>query len=180
MERSSEATPESKSASPRVAGALLRYMAPIFVGAFLLFQVQPIIARCILPWFGGTPSVWTTCMLFFQILLLGYAYAHLVVSRRAPRAQAVVHTRPGRSSRSSSWRRGSGALRSSPASRGSRSRPQSRSGISSLLAVTVGLPYLVLATTSPLLQAWFSRRFRTARPTGSTPSRTSVRSWPRC
>ena len=69
-----------------------RYVVPIFVGAFLLFQVQPIIARYILPWFGGTPSVWTTCMLFFQILLvLGYGYSHLIVTRLRPGRQAAVH-----------------------------------------------------------------------------------------
>ena len=54
----------------------------IFIGAFLLFQVQLILAKGILPWFGGTPSVWTTCMLVFQCLLLaGYAYSHLLVNR---------------------------------------------------------------------------------------------------
>ena len=68
-----------------------RYAVPVFLGAFLLFQVQPLIARHLLPWFGGTPAVWTTCMLFFQVLLLlGYAYAHLLVSSLKPRAQAVV------------------------------------------------------------------------------------------
>src|SRR3984957_15081520 len=61
------------------------------LGAFLLFQVQPLISKFILPWFGGAPAVWTTCMLFFQILLFGgYAYSHLLVSRLAPRGQAVV------------------------------------------------------------------------------------------
>ena len=58
----------------------------IFVSAFLLFQVQPMIGKFILPWFGSTPGVWTTCMLFFQLLLLaGYTYAHLIVSWLAPR-----------------------------------------------------------------------------------------------
>src|SRR5688500_607649 len=64
----------------------------IFAGAFLLFQVQPLIGKYILPWFGGSPGVWTTCMLFFQMLLLGgYAYAHTVSRRLQPRTQAVVH-----------------------------------------------------------------------------------------
>ena len=53
---------------------MLRYAVPLFLAAFLLFLVQPMIARVILPWFGGAPSVWTTCMLFFQVLLVaGYA-----------------------------------------------------------------------------------------------------------
>src|SRR6476646_9346971 len=64
----------------------------IFIGAFLLFQVQPLIGKSILPWFGGTPGVWTTCMLFFQLLLFaGSAYAHLTSTFLRPRAQAIVH-----------------------------------------------------------------------------------------
>ena len=61
------------------------------LGAFLLFQVQPVISKFILPWFGGSPGVWTTCMLFFQMVLFGgYSYAH-VLSRRKPLTQAWVH-----------------------------------------------------------------------------------------
>ena len=57
---------------------MLTYAITIFIGAFLLFQVEPLLARYILPWFGGTPAVWITCMLFFQLLLVaGYAYSHL-------------------------------------------------------------------------------------------------------
>src|SRR5262245_34894715 len=64
----------------------------IFLGAFLLFQVQPLIGKFILPWFGGSPAVWTTCMLFFQIVLLaGYAYAHALSRFLKPRAQAILH-----------------------------------------------------------------------------------------
>ena len=63
------------------------YAATIFLSAFLLFQIQPMISKAILPWFGGTPAVWTTCLLFFQSLLFaGYAYAHFSntwLSRRA-------------------------------------------------------------------------------------------------
>src|SRR6185295_10697214 len=56
---------------------MLAFAATILLSAFLLFQLQPIVAKAILPWFGGAPAVWTTCMLFFQSLLLaGYAYAH--------------------------------------------------------------------------------------------------------
>ena len=68
------------------------YALTIFTGAFLLFQVQPLIGKYILPWFGGGPGVWTTCMLFFQVLLLGgYAYAHFTSRWLKPRAQAIVH-----------------------------------------------------------------------------------------
>ncbi|MFT6617861.1 MAG: hypothetical protein ACJASX_000748, partial [Limisphaerales bacterium] len=64
----------------------------IFIGAFLLFQVQPLIGKYILPWFGGSPAVWTTCMLFFQVLLLGgYAYAHWLSSWVKPQKQAALH-----------------------------------------------------------------------------------------
>ena len=60
----------------------------IFLSAFLLFQVQPVIGKYILPWFGSTPGVWTTCLLFFQIMLLaGYAYAHFIVSWLTPKTQ---------------------------------------------------------------------------------------------
>src|SRR5436309_16101844 len=68
------------------------FAATIFTGAFLLFLVQPLIAKFILPWFGRSPAVWTTCMLFFQLVLLGgYAYAYLSGRLLKPRLQAVLH-----------------------------------------------------------------------------------------
>jgi len=70
---------------------MVLYAVTIFLSAFLLFQVQPLIAKMILPWFGGTAAVWTTCMLFFQLLLLGgYVYSHAYVSQRIP-ARRYVH-----------------------------------------------------------------------------------------
>ncbi len=64
----------------------------IFMGAFLLFQLEPLIAKAVLPWFGGSAAVWTVCMLFFQVdLLLGYLYAHWAATRLAPRIQGWVH-----------------------------------------------------------------------------------------
>ena len=69
------------------------HAATIFLSSFLLFLVQPLIARLILPWFGGSAAVWTTCMLFFQtVLLAGYAYAHVLHTRLSGRLQAVLHT----------------------------------------------------------------------------------------
>lgn len=66
--------------------------ATVFVSAFLLFQVQPLIARYILPWFGGSASVWSTSLLFFQVaLLVGYGYAHLIVTRLRLRTQVILH-----------------------------------------------------------------------------------------
>lgn len=68
------------------------YAATISISAFLLFQVQPMIARMILPWFGGGAAVWITCMLFFQVgLLAGYAYSHSSIRFLSPRSQAFVH-----------------------------------------------------------------------------------------
>src|SRR2546427_9958067 len=80
-----------RSATPHSI-AMPIYALTIFIGAFLLFQVQPLIGKYILPWFGGGPGVWTTCMLFFQVALLGgYAYAHLISQRFKTRTQAIVH-----------------------------------------------------------------------------------------
>ena len=71
---------------------MIRYALTIFLSAFLLFQVQPIIGKFILPWFGGSPAVWTSCMLFFQVVLLaGYSYAHLIASRLTPRVKTACH-----------------------------------------------------------------------------------------
>jgi uncharacterized membrane protein YqjE len=70
----------------------LHYGLTIFLSAFLLFQVQPLIGKMILPWFGGSAAVWTTCMLFFQlVLLLGYFYSHWVVRYLTPSRQSLVH-----------------------------------------------------------------------------------------
>ena len=130
---------------------MLGYALATFLGAFLLFQVQPLMGKLILPWYGGGPAVWTTCMLFFQVLLLaGYGYAHWVAVRLRPRSQAVVH----------------GVLLVAAAAvlpilPGARWKPGSLADptwhILALLAATVGLPYLVLSATAPLVQAWFSR-----------------------
>src|ERR1700692_3837281 len=71
---------------------MLLYALTILVSAFLLFQVQPVIARIILPWFGGSAAVWTVCLLFFQsVLLLGYLYSHWLFRKLRPRAQLITH-----------------------------------------------------------------------------------------
>jgi hypothetical protein len=134
------------------------YASTIFLGAFLLFLIQPIMAKQILPWFGGSAAVWATCMVFFQVALLaGYAYADWTTRRMRPQNQARLHLvllllslallpiipdaawKPS-GEENPSWR------------------------ILGMLAVTIGLPYLMLSTTSPLVQAWFSRRYHGTLP----------------
>ena len=126
------------------------YAATIFLSSFLLFLVQPLIARLILPWFGGSAAVWTTCMLFFQMLLLaGYAYAH-GLGKLAGRRQAIVHTVLL-----------AAALATLPIAPAESWKPAGEdepvTRILLLLAATVGLPYFLLASTSPLIQLWFAR-----------------------
>jgi hypothetical protein len=123
----------------------------IFLSAFLLFQVQPMMGRFVLPWFGGGPAVWSNCLLFFQALLLGgYAYAHWLGSLRSSRLQGAVHMAFLAASllflpigpRAEFWKPASSA------------DPSGR--ILLLLAATTGGPYLVLSATGPLLQRWFT------------------------
>ncbi|MCX6892645.1 MAG: hypothetical protein NTX51_14170 [Verrucomicrobia bacterium] len=127
------------------------YALTIFIGAFLLFQVQPLMGKHILPWFGGGPGVWTTCMLFFQVLLLGgYAYAHFTSRWLKPRTQAVVHLVLLLT-----------ALALLPITPGDAWKPHGDGNptlqILVLLAASLGLPYFVLSATGPLIQHWFSR-----------------------
>jgi hypothetical protein len=135
----------------------LPYAATIFLSSFLLFLVQPIIAKQILPWFGGSAGVWTTCLVFFQsVLLAGYAYADWT-TRLGPRRQAALHVALLALS-----------LASLPILASSGWKPQGDEQpilrILLLLTATIGLPYFLLSTTTPLLQAWYWRRFRAAVP----------------
>ena len=130
--------------------SVFRFSLLSLMSAFLLFQVQPLISKFILPWFGGSPGVWTTCLLFFQcVLFLGYAYAHglMKLPHRVQAwvhgalvlaALALLHIAP-----SSSWK---------PTGH---EEPVGR--ILCLLLANVALPYFVLSSTSPLVQVWFSR-----------------------
>ncbi len=146
-----DATPSRSSWLPLYAGT-------IFLSAFLLFLVQPIIAKQILPWFGGSAAVWATCMVFFQMALLaGYAYADWTTRRLSPQRQAILHAVLLVGSLfllpiipSASWKP-TGA-----------ENPSWQ--ILGLLAATIGLPYLLLSTTTPLVQAWFARRHHHAMP----------------
>jgi SAM-dependent methyltransferase len=122
----------------------------ILLSAFLLFQVQPLESKSLLPWFGGNPSVWNTCVLFFQLTLLaGYCYAHNMASRPATQqawihgillvvALATLTVIPG-----SAWKPTGGESASTR--------------ILLILLVHIGLPFFILSTTGPLVQMWFSR-----------------------
>lgn len=127
------------------------YGATIFLSAFLLFQVQPIIGKIILPWFGGSASVWTACMLFFQsMLLLGYLYAHGVIRFLTPAKQGMLHL--------TLLILSIATLPIIPNSNlVSLGDDDPVSLIIVVLVMSVGLPYLMLSTTGPLLQAWFAR-----------------------
>ncbi|MFL6415736.1 MAG: spermidine synthase [Bryobacteraceae bacterium] len=135
-------------------GRVLRLLfgATIFISACLLFLVQPLISKLILPWFGGSAGVWITSMLFFQAgLLLGYTYAHELSRRVSPKLQALIHILLLTGSLSllpilpnSAWEPAPGEDPTWP--------------LLALLAATVGLPYVLLSSTSPLLQTWFARR----------------------
>lgn len=130
----------------------LLFAATIFLGAFLLFLIEPLIAKLILPWFGGSAAVWATCLVFFQTaLLLGYLYADSTIRRLSPKRQSVVHL--GLLLVSLLWLPIAPQIfwRSyvtfDPAWR-----------ILGLLTFSIGLPFLLLSSTSPLLQTWYARR----------------------
>ena len=132
---------------------MLLYALTIFASAFLLFLVQPIVAKEILPWFGGSAAVWASCLVFFQTtLLLGYAYADFTVRRLSPRTQVKLHVALLIVS-----------LIALPIIPGAFWKPEGSENpvwlILGLLGGTIGLPYFLLSTTSPLVQAWFARRF---------------------
>ena len=137
--------------------ATLPYAATIFLSSFLLFLVQPVIAKQILPWFGGSAGVWTTCMVFFQSLLLaGYGYADLTM-RLGARRQAMLHAALLAVS-----------LLFLPILASTGWKPQGDEEpigrILLLLLATIGLPYFLLSSTTPLLQAWYWRRWNVAVP----------------
>ncbi len=134
----------------RIHPANLLNALTIFVSALLLFQVEPLIGKIILPWFGGVAAVWTVCLLFFQVvLLLGYFYAHLLTRRFGRRTQGWIHAAILAASLlvlpilpRNSWK---------PAG------PEHPAlHILEVLTLAVGLPFFALSATSPLLQAWWA------------------------
>lgn len=140
-----------KKRENKLTGLASLYGITIFLSAFLLFQIQPIIGKMILPWFGGSAGVWITCLLFFQsLLLLGYLYAHCTIRFLRPKIQAILHL---------------GLLALSvvvlPIALSPNWKPvgsdEPVSLILGLLSVSIGLPYFLLSSTGPLLQSWFAK-----------------------
>src|SRR5438132_3282146 len=136
---------------------MILYAITIFLSAFLLFQVQPLIAKVILPWFGGSAAVVTVCMLCFQVLpLAGYGYSHAYVRLRIP-ARRHIHI--------ALLALAAAAL---PLAAGGAWKPAGGEDptwrILGLLATSVGLPYFALSTTGPLVQAWYARSREGAAP----------------
>jgi hypothetical protein len=150
----------TEAAQPGVKrSSAVPYGAAIFISAFLLFQVELIIGKYFLPWFGGTPSMWTTCMFFFQLLLVGgYSYVHLITKFVSVRMQGVVHvllllgTLGLLVIAAIKWH--------SPLMPDASWKPSGSENpvwkVSALLAISTGVPFFVLSTTCPLLQSWFA------------------------
>jgi spermidine synthase len=139
--------------SERFLLSALPFASAIFIGAFLIFFVQPMVGKHILPWFGGGAGVWTLCLVFYQsTLFLGYGYAHLLVRFASPKAQLVAHVLLV-----------GAALFALPVLPAEGWKPNAMSEpsrhILAMLSANVALPFLVLASTGPLVQAWFARRF---------------------
>ncbi len=127
------------------------FAGTIFSSAFLLFLVQPLISKHILPWFGGSAAVWATCMVFFQVVLLaGYAYSDWTSRRLRPRQQIALHALLLAFSVATltvlpdaSWK--------------PTGQEDPTLQILGLLGASIGLPYFILSTTGPLVQSWVSR-----------------------
>ncbi len=145
---------------------MAKYRVTIFLGAFLLFLVQPLIGKHILPWFGGSPAVWTTCLLFFQALLLcGYGYAHRLSAANARRQRTIHLGLLAASIGLLVWQVcifGVPLLPGADFSPADIGYPMAR--VLMLLFWGVGLPYLTLSATSPLLQKWFAVEHQDASP----------------
>jgi hypothetical protein len=127
---------------------LILFSVTLFLSAFLLFWVQLMVGKMILPFLGGSPSVWNTCLFFFQAtLLLGYGYSHLTSMRLSVRRQAIIHSillllpiaflpisihgNPPQDTNPIPW-------------------------LLILLLLSVGLPFFLVSTSAPLIQRWFA------------------------
>ncbi len=158
---------DPQTTSPARTLQVALFATTVGVGSFLLFSVQLVLAKRLLPWFGGTSALWTTCQLFFQaVLLAGYAWAHALAGRGSARRQRDLHlTLVVLALALLAWRAGGWP---SPVTPGDAARPLPGdppvATVLGLLASAIGLPFLVLAATSPLLSAWFVRLLPQASP----------------
>lgn len=140
----------------RMRSARFLFGAAIFLGAFLLFAVEPMAAKRLLPSLGGSSAVWITCLVFFQTaLLLGYLYAH-ALGRRTPRAAVILHVLLLALATATLVFVASPDL--------TRAAEHPFVAIFRTLGLTIGLPFLLLASTSPLLQLWMARLYRSGVP----------------
>ncbi len=130
----------------------------VFASAFLIFLVQPMVGKHILPWFGGAPGVWTLCLAFYQTtLFIGYAYAHLLIRFIPVNRQIIIH--------GVVLLCAFGVLPVLPDADWKPLGPVAPAGrILAMLCSNVALPFLMLASTGPLVQAWFARRYPAASP----------------
>jgi hypothetical protein len=134
------------------------FIAAIFASAFLIFLIQPMVGKRILPWFGGVPAVWTLCLAFYQsTLFLGYAYAHLLIRFARPSRQLGLHAAAV-----------AAALIALPVLPSDAWQPRDAGEpivrILVMLLANVALPFMVLASTGPLVQAWFARCYPLSSP----------------
>ena len=152
---------ERKSGEASALGILLPlFTLAIFVSAALLFFVQPMFAKMVLPKLGGTPAVWSVAMVFFQtVLLAGYAYAHFLTRNLQGRQAVMIHIAVM-----------AAAILFLPLGIASGWTKPPASGeafwLLGLFAVSIGLPFFALSANGPLLQAWFAR---TAHPAAKDP-----------
>jgi hypothetical protein len=160
---------DPQTTAPRALAGSGVFTLTVGLGAFQLFEVQLVLGKALLPWFGGASAVWTTCLLFFQAALLaGYGWARLLAGRLSPRRQRQLHLALLAAALGLlAWR---AIVWPSPITPPEASRPLPSEApvvaILALLASAVGLPFVVLAATSPLLQDWLAR----SRP-GASPFR---------
>jgi len=160
MSSSAPSAPKEQTSAARNRLVLVVYTAAIFLSALLLFSVQPLFTKMVLPRLGGSPAVWSVAMVFFQSLLLaGYAYAHLLMQVRSRIVPVAVHlvvlvvamlTLP----------------LSIASSFGEPPNSAYAFWLLGLFAVSIGLPFFALAANNPMLQAWF---VRTGHPAGPDP-----------
>ena len=149
--RASQPSATAVAHGERSAPDLILFAVAIACSAFLVFLVQPMVGKRLLPWYGGAPGVWTLCLAFYQTTLFaGYVYAHLLMRLGRPRLEFGLHALLFVA-----------ALLALPVLPGEAFRPEvsadATRGILVALVSKVALPFLFLAATGPIVQSWFAR-----------------------